>query len=195
MLGGERVADRGEVAALRPRRPRGPRRRWSATPGSRRPGSFLASQPRHCAIACGNDDDRADVGERHAGRRAQVERHRQVDLPLDQELAVEGQRVERDRHRALDHVLDRHDPAVGVAPLDRGDHLGNRPVRGPRAGREIGLREQRLLGEGPGGPEVRDARHPGIVGEQPVATDSDFEPPPRAGPGLTRDESRGSLAM
>ena len=54
-LGRERVADRGEVACASTSRPRAPRRRWSATRAVSAAGSFFASQPRHCAIACGND--------------------------------------------------------------------------------------------------------------------------------------------
>ena len=53
----------------------------------------------------------------------EVQRHRQVDLPLDEQLGVEGQRVEGDGDRALDRVLDRHEPEVDFALLDRGDHV------------------------------------------------------------------------
>src|SRR4029077_18370365 len=74
--------------------------------------------------------------------------------------------VERDRHRSFDHVLDGYDPAVGVAPFDRGDDLGHRRVRGAFTGREVVLRAQRLFGERPGRTEVCDARHHGIVGER-----------------------------
>ena len=83
------------------------------------------------------------------GRRAQVERHRQVDLALDQQFALEGERVECDRHRALDHVLDRHQAGVELGAFDRGDDLGDRPLwRCACTRREVVLRQQRLLGEG-----------------------------------------------
>jgi hypothetical protein len=52
-----------------------------------------------------------------------VQRHRQVDLPLDEQLGVERQRVERDRDRSFDRVLDRHDAEVDLAPFHRGDHV------------------------------------------------------------------------
>jgi hypothetical protein len=70
------------------------------------------------------------IGQRHTRLRAQVERHRQVDLPLDPQLAVEGERVEGDRDRPFDHVLDGHKPGVELTPLDGVDDVGHRSLCG-----------------------------------------------------------------
>ncbi len=83
------------------------------------------------------------------------------DLALDQQVGVERERVERDVDRALDRVLERHEAEVDVAGLawptstsvidGSGDQL---------AAGEVGLGEQRLLGERAGRPEIADrGRH------------------------------------
>ena len=106
---------------------------------------------------------RAHVGERDAGLGTEAQRDREVDLPLDPQLAVEGERVEGDRHRALDHVLDRHQAGVEIAVLDTRDDVGNGPLGRPFARREVVLGEERLLGERPRRTEVRDRSHRQIV--------------------------------
>ena len=131
-------------------------------------GRFLASQARHCAIACGNDTTVARSSRPTPGRAIQAEGDREVDLALDEEVAVEGQRVEGDRDRPFDHVLDRDDAAVGVAALDCGDHLGDGGVGGAITGREVRLRQQRLFGEGSRRTEIRNLHHP-MLNERPRA--------------------------
>ena len=72
---------------------------------------------------------------------------------------LEDQRVERDRHRTLDGVLDRDHTELVIAALDRRDHVGDRGKRGSLTGREIGLAQQRFLGERAGRSEERDRGH------------------------------------
>ena len=104
-------------------------------------------------------DHGGDVGDLGAGRDAEVERHRQVDLLLDEQLGVEGEGVEGDGDRALDRVLDGHDPEVDVAVLDRGDHVRDVAVGDGLARGEVGLRAQRLFRERAVGPEEPDPGH------------------------------------
>ena len=59
-----------------------------------------------------------------------------------------ARRVEGDVDRALDRVLDGHEPEVDLAGLGRAEHVGNRAQCTDRAGGQVGLGEQRLLGEG-----------------------------------------------
>ena len=89
----------------------------------------------------------------------EVERHRQVDLALDEQLGVEGEGVEGDGDRPLDRVLDGHDPEVDVAVLDRGDHVRDVAERHGLARGEVGLRAQRLFRERAVGPEEPDPGH------------------------------------
>ena len=88
-----------------------------------------------------------------------LQRDREVDLALHQQLGVERERVEGDRDRALDRVLDRHEPDVDLAALDRGDHVRHVAERHRLAGGEVGLREQRLLRERAVRPEEAHPRH------------------------------------
>ena len=130
-------------------------------PRSRPSAASSASQPAALRDRVRERHDRPHVGERDAGLGAEVERHRQVDLPLDQQLAVEGERVEGDRHRALDHVLDRHQAGVEVAALDRRDDVGNRAAAAVRshAARSSWVSSASSVNV-PGGTEVRDAIAP-----------------------------------
>ena len=50
-------------------------------------------------------------------------------------------------------------PPSNVAPLDRGDHVGNRSLCGALARGEVVLGEQRLLREGARRPEIRNGSH------------------------------------
>ena len=137
-LGRERVADRGHVGALR-------LRDLARRVGGGVRGPRLGRRAASARASRGTARSRAGTTRRSGCRRAptpgrthRFERDRQVDLALDQQVAVERERVERDRHRPLDHVLDRHDTAVGIAPLDRRDHLGHGRERRrdrPRRGR------------------------------------------------------------
>ena len=52
-------------------------------------------------------------------------------------------------------------PISARARLDGRDDVRHPDDRDPLARREIGLGEERLLGEGPGGAEERDGRHDG----------------------------------
>ena len=122
----------------------------------------LAAQPDPAlAERVGVREDGLDRPQLRAGPSAEVERDREVDLPLDQQVGVESERVERDGDRALDGVLDRDEADVDVAALDRTDDVGHRPQRLELLPREIGLGEDRLLGERPVRTEEADARrHP-----------------------------------
>ena len=93
------------------------------------------------------------------GGDTEVQRHRQVDLPLHEQLGVEGEGVEGDGDRALDRVLDGHDAEVDVAALDRGDHVRDVAERHRLARGEVGLRAQRLFRERAVGPEEPDPGH------------------------------------
>ena len=50
-------------------------------------------------------------------------------------------------HRALDRVLDRDEAEIDLARLGRDEHVADRRDRHELAEGEVGLREQRLLGE------------------------------------------------
>ena len=84
------------------------------------------------------------------------------DLALDVEVDIEDQAVDRGAHGALDGVLDGDEAEVGRA---RG-HL----LEDGRDGRErseigrgqVGLGQQRLLGEGGGRAEVGDRGRRGV---------------------------------
>ena len=82
-----------------------------------------------------------------------------IDLPLHEQVGVEGEGVEGDADRTLDGILDGHDPDVDVAALDRSDHLRHVAERHRLPGREIGLREECLLRERAVRPEEPDPGH------------------------------------
>lgn len=103
--------------------------------------------------------DRRDVGELRARTGAEVERDRQHDLTLDQQLGVEGERVEGDVDRTFDGILDRDDPQVGLPGVDRGDDVGHRLDRYVVLVGEVRLGEQGLFGERAGRAQERDAGH------------------------------------
>ena len=129
------VADRRHARCASTSPPRGRPRRWSWRAPRVASGRLLRQHIRVWPSGFGCDTTVRDVGELRAGLDAEVERDRQVDLALDEQLGVEGERVERDRDRALDRVLDGHDADVDLAVLDRGDHVGNGPLgrRSPAA--------------------------------------------------------------
>ena len=78
------------------------------------------------------------------------------DLPHDEQVALEDQGVEVGVHGALDRVLDGQEAQVGRPVVDRGQHVGERR-QGHQVGRgQVGLAEQRLLGERAGRPEEAD---------------------------------------
>ncbi len=124
-----------------------------------RVGEVLRHPHAGLAERVGVRHDGRDVGELRALRRAQVQRHRQVDLALHEQLGVERERVEGDGDRALDRVLDGHDADVDLAALDRGDHVRHVAERHRFARGEVGLREQRFLRERAVGPEEPDPSH------------------------------------
>ncbi len=107
----------------------------------------------------GDRHDRLHVGQCGAGPAQQALLHVEDDLALDEELVVEGQGVLGQAHRAVDGVLDRHEPEIGHAGLHRPQDIGDGGQVDELAGSQIGLREQGLLGEGAGRPEVADP-HP-----------------------------------
>src|SRR5438876_6873988 len=87
-IGGQRVADGREIAAF------GSRDLASRVGGRVRGAGFrrrqlLGEPPPALREGMWERDDGADVGEPDPGRRAQVERDREVDLPLDEQVAVE----------------------------------------------------------------------------------------------------------
>ena len=95
--------------------PAAPPRRWSwPPPGSRRAGAS-AIHIRVWPSGFGCDTTVVMSASFVPGARAQVERDREVDLALHQQLGVEREGVERDRDRALDRVLDGHDAEVDLA--------------------------------------------------------------------------------
>ncbi len=102
---------------------------------------------------------RRDVAHLRALRRAQVQRHREVDLALHEQLGVERERVEGDGDRAFDRVLERNDAQVDFAALDRGDDVRHVAERHRFSRGEVGLAEQRLLGERAVRPEEPDPSH------------------------------------
>ena len=103
--------------------------------------------------------DLGDVAQRRARHRQEIELHREHDLPLHEQVGVEGQGVEGDVDGALDGVLDRHHREVGVAPFDRGQHVRDGAQRNQLTRGQVGLGEQSLLGEGAGRAEKCDAAH------------------------------------
>ena len=104
-------------------------------------------------------EDGRDVAQRRPRLREEVQRDREVHLALDQQVVLEDERVERDRDGALDRVLDRHDAELVLAPFDGREDVGDRRERDPLTGREIGLAQQRFLGERAGRSEERDRGH------------------------------------
>ena len=78
------------------------------------------------------------------------------DLAGDQQVVVERQGVLGEVDDALDGVLDRHDPAVDVAGLDRVEHVRHRDEVDEFGGGEVGLGAHGLLGERAEGPEETD---------------------------------------
>ena len=69
------------------------------------------------------------------------------DLALDQQVVIEGERILGEVDHPLDRVLDRNDTDVDLALLDGIEHIGNRSIGDVFGIGEVGLREQRLLGE------------------------------------------------
>ena len=106
------------------------------------------------------DGDRHDalhVVERGARRGEEAQLHVEHDLALDEKVVVEDEAVDRGVHRALDRVLDRDEAEVDIARFGRDEHLSDRRDGHEVALREVGLGEQRLLGEGAERPEETDA--------------------------------------
>ena len=100
-----------------------------------------------------------DVGQPDAGVDEQVEVDVDHDLALDQQLlGLERERVERGVDRSLDHVLDRGEAVVDLASFRRPQHLDDRPVGPQVEAGQVGLTDQRLLGERAPGTEVADGR-------------------------------------
>ena len=89
-----------------------------------------------------------------------VEHH----LPLDQQVHLEGQRVGGDVDGALDGVLDRHEATVHLASFGGSQHLGHARIGDQLSGGQVGLRQQRLFGEGAGRAQEADAQRCGRVG-------------------------------
>jgi hypothetical protein len=83
------------------------------------------------------------------------------DLALDQEVVVEGELVLGEVDGALDRVLDRHEAEVDLAAVDGVEHVGHRAVRDQVGRRQVGLGEERLLGERAAGTEEP---HPRAIG-------------------------------
>ena len=110
--------------------------------------------------------DRLDVGDVDAGDGEEVEVHRDHDLALDEQVVVERQQVEGDGDRTLDGVLDGDEPEVDLARVGGAEHVGDRRVRHEVQLRQVGLGEQRLLGEGAG--RTEEAEAPSGVEERSV---------------------------
>ena len=95
--------------------------------------------------------------DRHAGRRQEVELDAELHLALDEQVVLEGEGVDGDVDRALDRVLDADEAEVDAAVVGGGQHLGDRGHRHELVAGQVGLRQQRLLGEGALGTEEADA--------------------------------------
>ena len=79
----------------------------------------------------------------------------QHHLSLNQKVEVEYQAVECDGHRPLDAVLERDEAKIDPTAADLLEHIDDRGQRLALSGRVVRLTQQCLLGEGAGGPEVR----------------------------------------
>ncbi len=99
----------------------------------------------------GRDRNRQDLPHRVEGApRLDEQAVLDVDHGLadDQQLVVERERVLREVDHPLDRVLDRDEPGIDLAGLDRVEHVGHGPIR-----HVLGIHrrldaEQGLLGEG-----------------------------------------------
>ncbi len=100
-----------------------------------------------------------DVGQARARARHQVELDGQDSLADDHQRRVVDEAVEHGGHRALDGVLDGHEPGVGRARADRGQHGRAARARHQLGVGRLGQRAQRLLGERGPRTEEADARH------------------------------------
>ena len=88
-----------------------------------------------------------DALEGRARRREQAVLDVEHQLPLDQQVLVEGEVVLGEVDHALDRVLDGDEAVVDVAPLDGVEHIGHGAKEHPLGRGEIGLHADGLLGE------------------------------------------------
>ena len=136
--------------ALRLRTPRARRRRSSATPAIRRRAASCASQPRHCAIACGNDTTVFMSASATPGRAHRLsDTGRSISRWISSSLSNASVSSVTDTEPSIMFSIGTTPPSASprsTAAITSGtDAYGTRSPAG-----EVGLREQRLFGEGPG---------------------------------------------
>ena len=100
-----------------------------------------------------------------------VEHH----LALDEQVVVEDQRVLREVDRALDRVLDGDEAEVDLAVGHGLEHVGHRRQRHQLGRGQVGLAEERLLGERAQGAEEADPQA-GTVGRRHPRQNSEVDP-------------------
>ena len=140
-------------------RPDGPPRPSSWPRAARRPGSVRSRNARHCAVAHRDRHDGLHVAERQcrpapAGTARRRARPRAGSAGRASKARASWLRL----HRALDGVLDRHEAEIDHAGLDGAQHVGDRRQVDQLGRRQIGLGEERLLGERAERPEEADPR-------------------------------------
>ena len=146
-LAGERRRDRGRAGRVL--LPHGLRRLGGRVRGNQLDLGQLAGE--ELVALRGRDRDRhhaPDVAQRGARWGEQAELHVEHDLALDQQVVREREPVDRRVDRAFDRVLDRDEAEIDLARFGRHEHVADRRDRHELAEGEVGLREQRLLGEG-----------------------------------------------
>ena len=132
-------------------------RRSSSPPRARRPAVSALRNAWHCAVATGIDTTRLISSSRvPAGASRQSWTSSTTSRWISRSWSKASASM-RDVDDALDRVLDRHEAEVDLARFGRVEHVGDRRDRHQLALREVGLGEQRLLGERAERPEEPDA--------------------------------------
>ena len=137
------------------------RRTASAVDGlasSSTPARCSDSHVRHCAVATGIETTFLTVSSRAPAAPTRHWAHGKLQLPHDPQVVGEDELVEGDVDGALDRVFERDEPDVGSPLVDRIEDVPKTPERQGPGGRQVGLAEQRLFGEGAGRPQVGDRR-------------------------------------
>ena len=111
----------------------------------------------HCAVATGIDTTTFTCSSGDPGSAEEALLHVEHHLALDEQIVVEDQAVLREVDRALDRVLDGDEADVDPAGVHGPQDLRHRGQRHELAGREIGLGQERLLGERPQRAEEPDS--------------------------------------
>jgi len=118
-----------------------------------------------------------DPGQGGARDGEQIHLHGDDDFALDDQVGLEGEGVERCVDGPLDRILEREDPEVDVARGHGLDDIGDRQEVDEFRRGQVGLRQQRLLGERPRRSEVADPPDPRCC----IHDSRDYEAVPTAG--------------